>query len=105
MAAGQANPLLRYIRRLAAPPTGQVSDRELLLRFTTQHDQNAFAALVQRHGRMVLNVAWRVLQNGHDAEDVFQATFLVLMRKASSLRWRESVGNWLYKVSYRLALK
>src|SRR5690349_23339613 len=99
MAAGQANPLLRYIRQLAAPHTAQVSDRELLLRFTTQHDENAFTALVQRHGRMVLNVAWRVLHNGHDAEDVFQATFLVLLRKAASLRWRESISNWLYEVA------
>src|SRR5690348_11986741 len=98
MAAGQANPLLRYIRRLAAPQTSQVSDRELLLRFTTEHDENAFAALVQRHGRMVLNVAWRVLHNSHDAEDVFQAAFLVLLRKAARLRWQESVSNWLYEV-------
>jgi RNA polymerase sigma factor (sigma-70 family) len=105
MATGQANPLLRYIRRLAAPHNAQMSDRELLLRFTTQHDENAFAALVQRHGRMVLNVAWRVLHNGADAEDVFQATFLVLMRKAATLRWRESVSSWLYEVAYRLALK
>ena len=54
---------------------------------------------------MILNVARRVLHNGHDAEDVFQATFLVLLRKAPTLCWQQSVGNWLYEVAYRLALK
>jgi RNA polymerase sigma factor (sigma-70 family) len=54
---------------------------------------------------MILNVARRVLHNGDDAEDVFQATFLVLLRKAASLRWKESIGNWLYEVAYRLALE
>jgi RNA polymerase sigma factor (sigma-70 family) len=105
MATGQPNPLLSYIRRLAAPVTAHISDRELLQRFAAQHDENAFAVLVQRHGTMVLNVARRVLHNGADAEDVFQATFLVLLRKAASLHWKESVGNWLYEVAYRLALK
>jgi RNA polymerase sigma factor (sigma-70 family) len=105
MATGQANPLLVYIRRLAAPPTADVSDRELLQRFSALHDENAFAALVQRHGPMVLNVSRRVLHNSDDAEDIFQATFLVLLHKAAHLRWKESVGNWLYEVAYRLALK
>jgi RNA polymerase sigma factor (sigma-70 family) len=105
MATGQPNPLLSYIRRLATPPAAQVSDRELLQRFAAQHDETAFAALVQRHGPMVLNVGRRILHNGADAEDVFQATFLVLLRKAASLHWKESVGSWLYEVAYRLALK
>jgi RNA polymerase sigma factor (sigma-70 family) len=105
MATGQANLLLSYIRRLAAPPTAQLSDRELLHRFAQERDETAFTALVRRHGPMVLNVARRVLHNDHDAEDVFQATFLVLLRKAPTLCWQQSVGNWLYEVAYRLALK
>jgi RNA polymerase sigma factor (sigma-70 family) len=105
MATGQVNPLVSYIRRLAAPPAAQLSDRELLRRFATQRDESAFTTLVQRHGPMVLNVGRRVLHNDHDAEDVFQATFLVLLRKAATLRWQRSVGNWLYEVAYRLALK
>src|SRR5439155_22493762 len=76
-----------------------------LRRFAALRDEQAFAALVRRHGPMVLNVGQRVLHNGHDAEDVFQATFLVLTRKAGSLRWHESVGNWLYQVAYRIARK
>jgi len=76
-----------------------------LRRFAALRDEQAFAALVRRHGPMVLNVGQRVLHNGHDAEDVFQATFLVFTRKAGSLRWHESVGNWLYQVAYRIARK
>jgi RNA polymerase sigma factor (sigma-70 family) len=105
MAIGQPNPLLSYIRRLAAPAHTQVSDRELLERFASGHEECAFAALVQRHGPMVLNVARRVLHNRDDAEDVFQAAFLVLLRKANRLHWKESIGNWLYDVAYRLALE
>src|SRR5439155_15875563 len=69
------------------------------------HDENAFAALVRRHGALVLSVGQRILQQNQDAEDVFQATFLVLARKAASVRWRESVANWLYAVAHRLALE
>jgi RNA polymerase sigma factor (sigma-70 family) len=102
----QVPTLLRHIRRLAtAQKLAHLSDRELLQRFAGERDEAAFAALVKRHGAMVLHVGQRVLHNGHDAEDVFQATFLVLTRKAGSLRWHESVGNWLYQTAYRIALK
>jgi DNA-directed RNA polymerase specialized sigma24 family protein len=81
------------------------TDQELLQRFIGQRDDAAFAAVVRRHGPMVLRVALRTLQNEHDAEDVFQATFLVLSQKAHTLRRQESLGSWLYGIAYRLALK
>jgi RNA polymerase sigma factor (sigma-70 family) len=77
----------------------------LLQRFVGQRDEAAFAAVVRRHGPMVLRVAFRTLQNEHDAEDVFQATFLVLSQKAHTVRRRDSLGSWLYGITYRLALK
>jgi RNA polymerase sigma factor (sigma-70 family) len=81
------------------------TDQKLLQRFVSQHDEAAFAAVVRRHGPMVLRVALRTLQNEHDAEDVFQATFLVLSQRAHTLRRPKSLGSWLYGVAYRLALK
>ena len=106
MAQGQLDAVLRYIRKLAgAREVGAATDRQLLERFTTLRDESAFAALVERHGPMVLGVCQRILRNEHDAEDAFQATFLVLARKASSQRWRESVGGWLYEVACRVARK
>jgi RNA polymerase sigma-70 factor (ECF subfamily) len=100
------HPLLRHIRKLiGAPEAGAGTDRQLLRRFAAYHDEAAFAALVQRHGPLVLGVCRRILGNEHDAEDALQATFLVLARKASALRWRESVAGWLYEVAARVAAK
>jgi RNA polymerase sigma factor (sigma-70 family) len=82
-----------------------LTDRELLERFTRAKDETAFATLLRRHGPMVLRVSHRQVPQLADAEDVFQATFLLLVRKANGLRRQESVGNWLYGVAYRLALK
>ena len=82
-----------------------VSDRHLLERFVSRRDELAFTALLERHGPMVQPVCHAVLGDHHDAQDAFQATFLVLVRKASSIWPRARVGPWLYGVAYRTALK
>src|SRR5205807_5596932 len=106
MGRAQTNVLLRHIHTLAAErDAGRVSDRDLLRRFAERRDESAFVALVRRHGPMVFQVGRRALANCQDAEDVFQATFLVLASKAGSRTWQESVGNWLYGVARHLALK
>lgn len=83
----------------------RLTDGQLLGRFIEQRDEAAIAALVRRHGPMVWGVCLRILRTHHDAEDAFQATFLVLLRKAGSVRKREMVGNWLYGVAHQTALK
>src|SRR6516162_8072841 len=105
MAAGP-NTLLRYIRGLVhRPPADELSDAALLSRFTKNRDESAFAALVDRHGALVLHVCQRVLGNFHDTEDAFQATFLVLARKAATVRRPESLAAWLHGVAHRAAIK
>ena len=84
---------------------GEVSDALLLARFVDQWDQGAFRDLVGRHGPMVLGVCRRILRDPHAAEDAFQATFLLLARKAGSVRKRESVGPWLCGVARRVAFE
>jgi RNA polymerase sigma factor (sigma-70 family) len=96
-------PVLRCIRRLSG--SQPAADHDLLDSFRGRQDEDAFAALVERHGPLVLGVCRRVLHNEHDAEDAFQSTFLVLARKAGSIRQRESLGSWLYRVAYHLSLK
>lgn len=82
-----------------------ISDRDLLDRFAKDRDELAFGQLVQRHGPLVMGVCRRVLRNTHEAEEAFQAVFLVLARKAGSLAWQTSITSWMYSVAYRTALK
>jgi RNA polymerase sigma factor (sigma-70 family) len=96
--------VLKHIHRLLAPPGGDVADGELLARFVASRDEDSFAALVRRHGPMVLGVCRRMLRHAQDAEDCFQATFMVLARKAATVK-RESVSSWLYAVAYRTSLE
>jgi RNA polymerase sigma factor (sigma-70 family) len=96
-------PLLRYLRRLTSPSDHLASDATLLERFRSQGDETAFAALLARHGPMVHGVCHRILRDIHDAEDAFQATFLVLAGKARSLRRSEALATWLYGIARRLA--
>src|SRR5499425_505496 len=91
--------LHKALRQFPADRQAGVPDGELLERFATRRDEAAFAALVWRHGPMVLATCRRVLRHAQDAEDAFQATFLTLARKAASVRKREAVGSWLYKVA------
>ena len=106
MASERLGLVLRHIHELVASRTaGEQTDRKLLQRFAADHDEAAFAEIVQRHGRMVFGVCRRVLGDAHEAEDTFQATFVVLVRKAAHLRGRDAVGNWLYGVAVRTALQ
>lgn len=105
MAETRMGVVLRHVRRLWEIRHPPVPDAQLLERFARRGDEAAFAALVQRHGPTVLGVCRRVLRHDQDAEDVFQATFLILARKAGTIRKRTAVGSWLYGVAHRLALK
>jgi RNA polymerase sigma factor (sigma-70 family) len=106
MANAQLGGVLRHLRNVRdTQALVEASDAQLLERFTQRREEAAFTALLRRHGAMVLSVSQRLLHHTQDAEDVFQATFLLLARKAASIRKRESVGSWLHGVAHRLALK
>jgi RNA polymerase sigma factor (sigma-70 family) len=98
--------ILRQLRTLMATQrAGGQTDAILLEQFVSQRDELAFAALLERHGPMVLGVCRRILQEEHRAEDAFQATFLVLVRKAGSIRKQQSLASWLHGVALRLVRK
>jgi RNA polymerase sigma factor (sigma-70 family) len=100
------SPILQLIRRVVEDPqVRELPDRDLLRRFHSQHDDAAFHTLLGRHGAMVLDVCRGVLGDGPDADDAFQATFLVLAQKAGSIRKGASLGSWLHGVARRTALK
>jgi RNA polymerase sigma factor (sigma-70 family) len=106
MTTGHMNQVLRHLRGSARlPADADLTDGQLLGRFISRRDEAAFAALVRRHGPMVWGVCRRVLGRHHDAEDAFQATFLVLVRKAASITARGLLANFLYGVAYRTAIK
>jgi DNA-directed RNA polymerase specialized sigma24 family protein len=82
-----------------------LTEGQLIDRFASRRDESAFELLMERHGPMVLGVCRQFLRDPNDVEDAFQATFLVLVRKAATLRQKELLGNWLYGVAFRVALR
>jgi RNA polymerase sigma factor (sigma-70 family) len=106
MATSQMSLVIRHLRTAALQGEGAgLTDGQLLESFVSRRETAALEVLVRRHGPMVWGVCRRVLSNYHDAEDAFQATFLVLVRKAGSVMPKEMVGNWLYGVAHQTARK
>src|SRR6516162_4176947 len=104
MAGEGTHPILRSIRRLAAESEiRRLTDGELVRRFVRQRDEAAFEVLVHRHAGMVWHVCNQLVWDSHAAEDAFQATFLVFVRRARSIGRPDLVGNWLYGVASRVA--
>src|SRR5262245_61638145 len=97
--------IVGHVVRALAVDLPDLSDSQLLCRYISDGDADASAALARRHGPMVRGVCRRILRNDHDAEDAFQATFLVLVRKAKTIKPRAVVGNWLYGVAYHTAVR
>src|SRR5689334_22357556 len=106
MPQAQLGHVVRHLRRMVSlAGLRDLADAELLGRFNAKHDEACFATLMERHGPLVWSACWQVLHHQQDAEDAFQATFLVLARHARSIRQGETVASWLYCVAYRTAMK
>src|SRR5262249_9773979 len=106
MAVSSTGRFLEQLRTtLCASDEEAMPDSQLLHRFIALGDESAFATIIRRHGSMVMGVCRRLVPEPHDAEDAFQATFLILVRKAASIANRELLANWLYGVAYNTALK
>src|SRR5438445_875450 len=106
MPGRQLTTVLQHLRSLGgAAGADAATDADLLGRIAAGREEAAFAAVLRRHGPLVFGVCRRVLQDVHAAEDAFQATFLVLARKAAAVRNRRSLGSWLYGVAFRVAAK
>src|SRR5215204_5465393 len=97
--------VIGHLRQLVNAPGGERSDRELVEAFATEGDPSSFALLLARHGPMVLAVCRRLLCDAQEAEDAFQAAWLVLVRKARSMRFNDSIAAWMHAVAVRVALK
>src|SRR5207249_9034603 len=97
--------LRRLTRGMAAETLQGQSDRHLIEQLLAGRDEAVFEAIVRRHGPMVYRVCWRVLQQEQDAEDAFQATFLILAQQLRTVRRRASVASWLHGIAHRVALK
>src|SRR5262245_16036953 len=105
MATTRVSAFLRQLTRgMTAERLAEQTDRQLVESLLAGPDEAAFEALVRRHGPMVYRVCWRVLQQTEDAEDGFQATFLLLARKLDTVRKRDSLASWLHGVAHRVAL-
>ena len=106
MVDGQTGEVIQRLRQMAQlADEADATDEQLLEEFISRRDESAIAALVRRHAGAVWGVCRRVLRNHQDAEDAFQATFLVLVRKAASITARSLLANWLYGVAYQTARK
>src|SRR5271168_4856051 len=106
MANAHMRTAINQLRRLLGGRSGgTLTDARLLDDFVSRRDEASFEVLVWRHGTMVLNLCQRILHDTHEAEDAFQAAFLVFARKANSIGKGEAVAAWLYKVAYRVALR
>ena len=106
MATANVSDFLRRLTRgMVAETLADQSDRQLVEQFLDGHDEAVFEAIVRRHGAMVYRACWRVLQHHQDAEDAFQATFLVLAQRLRAVRKHASLASWLHGVAHRVALK
>jgi RNA polymerase sigma factor (sigma-70 family) len=103
MPSTELNTLFKHIQRVTAAPAAAFPDRFLLEQFLAERNEAAFRELLRRHGPMVLGVCRSMLRQEQDAEDAFQATFLVLARKADAIRKHDAVGSWLHGVAYQVA--